>query len=140
MRKYTLTNDDYYNAEIAIYNDLPSTILYRVPESTIKKPSLSFTKHLLEGEDYKHVTHIEGAEELVVTTLGRYFNTLTGKQLRVLFNQSGFSVQFRHINVTSIPLYKELGWRHDVREIWDRYVENEWKVSRTRGSRQQGFI
>jgi len=140
MRTYTLTNDDYYKAEIAIYNDLPSAILYRVPESRIKKPSNGFKRHLLEGEEYKELSFIKGAEEAVVTNLGRVFNTVTGKQLMPLFNLTSFSVQFRNTNIRSIPVYKTLGWEHDIKELWDRYREYGWRAKKTRTCQSTGFI
>ena len=132
MRKYTLTNDDYFKAEIAIYNDLPQTLVYSLPEGAKKKRTESFKKHLLEGEKYKRLDYDEELSDAVITSYGRVFNTITGKQLKPLIFRKNLTVYFRGERLELPKLFNEYGWECNLKEIYDRYIEYGWKIGKNR--------
>lgn len=125
MRTYTLTNDDYYNAEIAIYNDLPTTLLYRVPENRSKPSTKNFTKHLLEGEKWEFLKG-EDRDHIAITSYARVFNSKTSRQLQVRFTNIHVLSYFNQIRIQSANEFEARGWEHNLLEIYDRYVENDW--------------
>ena len=132
MRKYILTNDDYFKAEIAIYNDLPQTLVYSLPEGTKKKRTESFKKHLLKGEKYIRLDYDEELSDAVITSYGRVFNTITGKQLKPLIFRQNLTVYFRGERLQLPKLFKKYGWECNLKDIYARYIDYGWTISKNR--------
>ncbi len=139
MKRNYISNEEYYETENAIYNDLPINTLRWVPKSFKKPATENFKRFLLEGEKYTFLKD-PNRDHIAITNYGRVFNAKTTRQLKVKFTGQNVIAYFNGIYIRSSEVFEENGWEHDLLEMYIRYVEHDWVHSNRSPSLRKSYL
>jgi hypothetical protein len=126
FKKY-LDCDQIHSIECDIYNDkfewddhfTDQTIAYR------KDFKDRVDSVLLEGEESMVFVNNRGYDQLY-TSFGRLMNLRTCKMQKPIFSGKALNFSVGGVPINSIRYHEKNGWEHNVKEMYDRYIEYGW--------------
>ena len=122
------TDEDYFQAEYVIYNNLSHTLLPNVPE-TLDTLDEEFVKQVVyPGEKYVELTEL-GLEGYCLTSFGRVLNTVGKKQLTVRFSTQRVYMYVRTEFIDIPQIFEDNGWTFNLIQILHTYRKYKWKHS-----------
>jgi len=122
-RNNYLTNDEIFEIECALYNNLPTPLDNFIAEDTIDEDDQWLQETLLEGEEYTLI------ENYMLTSYGRWINTHTKRQLRPIFTTYEIFCYLTYDNRLRMEVeFEKLGWKWDFREIVANYYREGWDL------------
>ena len=125
-----LTSDDAHLIECDIYNDrfVWDEHFINTGVTRLKVDFKSNINLLLqEGEQYYLFTNNRGYD-YIYTNYGRLISLKTCKMQKPMFSSKALNFSVACIPINSIKYHEMNGWEHNVREIWYRYMKNQWAV------------
>lgn len=127
MKRTYITNEEYYEAEIRIYNNLPEVVDEDVAEvSYVPTFNEEVAKELLLPEEEYYI--VPGQPNYIITSFARCINTRKGTQIKPVLTGKKFIFYIgSQPPFFSDVLFKELGWDGDLNKLCKRYVENKWR-------------
>ena len=118
-----ITDDEIYEIERAIYNDLPSPLFQDVSE-VYSDTDKEWLKTILE-KDEKY-DYIPGWDSYIITNIGRFVNVKHRRQLKPTFTSNTVIAQLGDRRNHYSALYEEFGWEYDFEEILTNYYKEGW--------------
>lgn len=117
-----LSDDEIFEIECALYNNVPTPLDKWIPEPLEEDTWLE--DQLLEGE-----VAIESSQDNYVwTNFGRSFNIKYKRMLKGTILPKDFIMVFREDRLKTSELFKENGFEFNYKEILDRYKKYKWPL------------
>jgi hypothetical protein len=112
------TEEDYFQAEYLIYNNLPFL------SSTERTPRQVPKELLLEGEEYTLIPNIP--DNYILTTKYRIINLKNKKVAKPFMSHLYHYTILVNKQINFKKLYEENGWEYNFEEIVPLYEEHNW--------------
>ncbi len=80
---------------------------------------------LMPGEEY--ILLPDEAYDYAITSYGRIINCLYGTQVYIYLNKEDAKVIARTYKRKMSEIFKEQGWKFDIREVMNNYEKYNWK-------------
>ena len=127
MKKHRITNEEYAEAEHAIYNDLPLSMADNLPFKTKTLDEGYLKEVLIEGEQWVSLEH---KPEMALTSYSRLINTYSKRIIKPAI--SSLTVYWT-IGGTSLRCQRDFpkyGWKYNHKEQLKRYLDLKWPLMR----------
>ena len=121
-RNNYLSDDEIFEIQCALYNNVPTPLDKWVPEPVEEDTWLE--DQLLEGEII-----VESEEDNYVwTNYGRSFNIKFKRMLKGTVLPNDFVFVWRQSRIKTSDMFKQKGFKYDYNEILDRYKKEKWPL------------
>ena len=118
-----ITDDEIFEIECAIYNNIESPLLKDVSE-VYNDTDKEWLKTILE-KDEKY-NYIPGWDSYIITNIGRFVNVKHRRQLKPTFTSNTVIAQLGDRRNHYSNLYEEFGWEYSFIDILDMYHRQGW--------------
>ena len=124
-----LTDDEIFEIECAIYNNITETLYEGSTQVSSKFDKNFIEQALYEGEEYCRLVYkyLPGDyDHIVLTSKGRVINTHFKRMLKVVITVSQLHSRIAGNKIPVEEIFEDMGWEYSLDNIRKDYIKNKW--------------
>lgn len=124
-----VSDDDYFEANYVIYNDLSPTLLPHLSE-VLDSPDQKFVQAVLkEGEQWVDLSLL-GYPGYVLTSYGRTLNTIKRRLIKCRINSQSMHLYILGDYIDVVGIFKKQGWDWNIDTIRSYFDKYNWRYTK----------